>query len=230
MKGNLQTWANGTSDGKTFAFSGPFLTGLTVGWLLLVAAGFVALATYQYQAGEGSEQDTAWAESPLIRHDATQCQLLVFLHPRCACSLATLNELARIQAACKDRLAIQVVIYFPDGAAADWLQSPNVKLAQQIPDAQWTLDPNGVSARAFGVKTSGHSILLSPSGDLVFSGGITPSRAHEGDNLGRQAIERYVCLGEKTVDHSNVYGCPIFGAPSQEKNKQQPGKAPDGPK
>ncbi|PQO47845.1 hypothetical protein [Blastopirellula marina] len=230
MKDNLQTWSGDAQVMKTFAFSRTSLTVLTVGWLLLIGAGFVALASYQNQAGESAEHQSAWEKSPLIQRDAAQCQLLVFLHPHCPCSSATLNELARIQATCQNRLAIQVVIYYPLGADADWLQTPNVKLAQQIPNAQWTLDPDGNSARELGVRTSGHTILLSPRGDLIFSGGITSSRGHEGANLGRQAIERYVCLGEKTVDQTHVYGCPIFGTSDEEKTTTQPRKASDGAK
>lgn len=230
MEANTKLWKGNMPNLKRYGFSKPILTALTVGWLILVGAGFISLAVYQHGEGEIAERESTWVESGLIQHDANQCQLLVFLHPRCACSLATLNELARIQSRCKDRLSIQVVIYHPSSAEADWLQSPNVKLIKQIPNVRWTLDLDGSLAQQFGVRTSGHAMLFSPKGDVVFSGGITPARAHEGDNLGKQAIERYVCLGEKSVEESNVYGCPIFGISAPEKVTVQSRKSPDGVK
>ena len=76
------------------------------------------------------------------------------------------------------------------------------------------LDPDGREARRFGVKGSGHVLLYEPSGDLVFSGGITPSRGHEGDNPGRSAVIDLINGGRAAVHRTPVFGCPLLDDPS----------------
>ncbi|WP_158265638.1 hypothetical protein [Blastopirellula marina] len=190
-------------------------------WIGLVGIGFVAMLIYQHKPGQSSETAAHWPTTTHLPLDPARCNLLVFLHPRCACSLASLNELARIQARCQDRLAIQILMYHPAGADADWFDSPIVDLAKQIPGAKRVLDQDGLEATRFGATTSGQVILFAPNGERVFTGGITHSRAHEGDNLGRQTVENYVCRGEISVDHTKPFGCPLLAlepkAPSEPR-------------
>ena len=56
-------------------------------------------------------------------------------------------------------------------------------------------DISGDEARRFGAATSGEALLYSPSGKLLFHGGITPSRGHEGGSVGRDALVRCVLDG-----------------------------------
>ena len=53
-------------------------------------------------------------------------------------------------------------------------------------------DVEGVEARRFGAQTSGTTSLYSPDGRLLFSGGITSSRGHEGDNAGEDALTQAI--------------------------------------
>jgi hypothetical protein len=71
-------------------------------------------------------------------------------------------------------------------------------------------DQGGVEARRFDVEGSGHVLLYAPSGKLLFSGGITPSRGHEGDNAGRSAIVSLILRGHAPVDHTPVFGCSLL--------------------
>jgi hypothetical protein len=80
-----------------------------------------------------------------------------------------------------------------------------------IPGVPSVDDEGGVEAKRFGVATSGHVLLFDRAGRLLFSGGITPARGHEGDSLGRDAlIERLA--GTRTISGpatSPVFGCPL---------------------
>lgn len=90
-------------------------------------------------------------------------------------------------------------------------------------------DIDGEAARRFGAATSGQALLYAIDGRLLFSGGITESRGHEGDNAGRSAIAALV-LGAKTATPaaSPVYGCPLFNglplAGSSERSTSCPTK------
>ena len=78
------------------------------------------------------------------------------------------------------------------------------------------VDQGGAEARRFGVATSGHVCLFSAEGELKFSGGITPSRGHEGDNRGIAALKALLVGGQ--ADATNrVYGCPLFSTCERPK-------------
>ena len=70
-------------------------------------------------------------------------------------------------------------------------------------------DEGGREAVKFAAAASGHALLYDAAGKLLFSGGITFSRGHQGDNAGRDAIER-LARGERPgYCESPVFGCAI---------------------
>ena len=70
-------------------------------------------------------------------------------------------------------------------------------------------DPDGVEARRFGAETSGHTLLFGADGRLLFSGGITASRGHAGDNAGESAIVALVNNQTPTRTQTLVFGCSL---------------------
>jgi len=182
-------------------------------WVTLVGIGFVALLAYHNMPGERKDFATIWPSNNSIRLDTQRANLVVFIHPECPCSVATLNELTRIQTSCGARVNTHVVFYSP--LDMPWKDTNKVRQALAIPNVHITNDPTGQLAERYGALTSGHALLYSSSGHRIFSGGITPARGHEGENLGRNAIVRYVLHGETICDKTNVYGCPILDAPEK---------------
>jgi hypothetical protein len=80
-------------------------------------------------------------------------------------------------------------------------------------------DTDGADARRFGAIASGQTMLYGSDGRLQFTGGITGSRGHEGDNAGVDAIEaalqgdRSGLDGDRTARTSTfVFGCLLFNA------------------
>jgi hypothetical protein len=71
-------------------------------------------------------------------------------------------------------------------------------------------DIDGREARHFQAFTSGQTLLYSSEGELLFSGGITIARGHEGDNSGRLAIESLLANSAAEVRQTPVFGCPIL--------------------
>jgi len=71
-------------------------------------------------------------------------------------------------------------------------------------------DDDGVEAARFGAATSGQVILYDRDGRLLFSGGITASRGHAGDNDGRDAIVSLLGGGRGTRHSSPVFGCSLL--------------------
>jgi len=103
----------------------------------------------------------------------------------------------------------------PHGFADDWVKTDLWRHALRIPGVSVLVDEDGIEARHFRAVTSGQVLLYGADGRLLFSGGITSTRGHVGDNPGESAIEALVNTGSADDDHSLVFGCPLFNPDSE---------------
>lgn len=178
-------------------------------WLLLIATSFGWLFRYQSMPGEVTAAPSQWPSGVRIVPKQDCFNLVVFLHPRCPCSRATLNELSRTLARCPANFNVQVLVWKPSSAALDWTKTDIFHSAELLPSCSIHVDEDGRDAEQFGAATSGHMVLFGKSGELLFSGGITSLRGHEGANPASDAL-RSLLLQESTAFCSYpVYGCPF---------------------
>ena len=84
-----------------------------------------------------------------------------------------------------------------------------------IPGVSTFVDHDGSEASRFQAYTSGQVALYDNNGQLRFRGGITQARGHVGDNAGRSAIEAIINTGTTEIDHTVVFGCPLFNPESE---------------
>jgi hypothetical protein len=102
------------------------------------------------------------------------------------------------------------MFFKPVGANLSWEQTDQWSTASKIPGVRVLSHVDGVEARLFHAETSGRTLLFSPSGELLFSGGLTFARGHSGDNDGRSAIEAILTNSIPSTPETPVYGCPII--------------------
>lgn len=107
------------------------------------------------------------------------------------------------------KIDLRIVMLRPAGVPEGWERTDLWISAQAISRALVMSDPEGQEAAGFGVSTSGTAILYDASGRLVFHGGITPSRGHEGPSGGGTAIAAFLAHEQMQTTHSEVYGCPL---------------------
>jgi glyoxylase-like metal-dependent hydrolase (beta-lactamase superfamily II) len=105
-----------------------------------------------------------------------------------------------------------VLFYRPRQFPAGWERTDLWRSAAAIPGVTVLVDPDGLEAERFGAKTSGHVLVYDSAGRLLFSGGITGSRGHEGDNDGSDSVLRLLTHGPPPRRHTLVFGCPIRGS------------------
>ena len=168
------------------------------------------LAIYSQSPGEAGAAVPVLADDVAIDPDPARPTLVMFVHPRCPCTKASIEELARLQRRLKGRFATRVVFSVPDGMAERWHESMLWDQAGGLLDCERVTDFGGAVTRRAGAVTSGTVGLYGPDRRLLFWGGITPSRGHAGDNLGSDAIAGY--FGHTAyADRTDVYGCPLNG-------------------
>jgi hypothetical protein len=177
-------------------------------WLSAVGVGLLLMAVYASAPGDSPRALSAWPSGSHIQRNEQEPTLVMFIHPRCPCTRASLGELEKIAARCQGKLAMRVVSFEPVGAQ-DWDRTDLIDTAAAIPGVEVTSDPGGVEAARFGATTSGQTFLYGARGELLFSGGITAARGHAGDNDGRAAIEAFVAGESPECTRTPVYGCPI---------------------
>ena len=188
-------------------------------WLFALSAGAWALLKYSRAPGAVGKPARQWPATSRIQLDPQHATLVMVAHPRCPCTRASLGELARLMAQCPGRLTAFVILPIPAGSPEEWEQTDLWRGAKAIPGVTVICDLGGGQARSFGVVTSGHTLLYDARGRLIFSGGITESRGHEGDNAGQSAIVDLALQGSAAISAVPVFGCPLFAVQAEISNR-----------
>ncbi len=192
-----------------------------VAWLFIIGIGWTMLSRYENTPGQAEAAPQRWpltSQMPRIPHFST---LLMFVHPHCPCTRASLEELALIETHCQHKAKTQVIFVRPENVSKDWINTDLWRSAMAIPGVDVLVDDNGKEADIFHAAVSGQVMLYDAQGNLVFSGGITSSRGHSGDNDGRDAIEAFLNKGTVPVKGTSFFGCLLL---NRESNKAQGGK------
>lgn len=191
------------------------LVSLAVLWVCSIA-GFGYLIRYDMEEGSTGALAVGWPSQTRLSLGEQGKTLVVFLHPQCPCSMATVTELAKVV----DHYRAPLKIYAD--IANSYLDSTTkqlkcvgesqpgatrlVKYVSEIPGVQLVPDPDSKIATAFGAETSGYTMLYNQHGKLVFAGGITSSRGHEGDNDSADSL-----IAALKGESSRATSAPVFG-------------------
>jgi hypothetical protein len=185
-------------------------------WGLILVAGTLVLANYTSSPGsplEAKPHSTTFdlwpSDSTIVAH-AEQPTLLVFVHPKCPCSRASVRELMLALANPDLDVNIVSLFYCPKEEQAVWAHTDLWSSMEQIPNCTPRVDHDGNEAAKFGAMTSGHVMFFDTNGHRTFSGGITCGRGHEGNNPARQALTE-ILNGQKVrqIDFP-VFGCSLI--------------------
>jgi hypothetical protein len=184
-----------------------------VGAVLWLGAMVVAMEwiwTYKTTPGASPSVLGQWPGSSLVSPSNDRATLIMFLHPRCSCSKASLVELQQIASQHSDVLSLWVLINDAPGALPGWDSTSTVTRARQVPNATIVLDRDGAEARRFGATTSGHVVVYDAAGTLQFSGGITGARGHVGDNEGLRSVVALLRGDRASRSMHPTFGCGLF--------------------
>ena len=156
-------------------------------WVIGLAFGLRASLNYENAPAAPGRAPAHWPAESKIQRDFGVPTLVVMAHPHCPCTRATLGEMAVLMARAQKRVNAVVVFVVPNGVPEKWEETDLWRNAAQIPGVRVLKDPGGKEAALFGALASGQTMFFDAGGKLQFSGGITASRGHSGDNAGARA-------------------------------------------
>lgn len=187
----------------------PFTRCLIAVWGIAILSGVLGVTAYSNTPGSRLKTASDWPTETAIERSVNVPTIVLFVHPKCPCSLSTLRELGRSLGDPGDSVAVRIGLYCPLDLDDSWTDTKLRTIAEQIFPGASFVDRNGVEAKRFSAATSGHVFAFSADGECLFSGGATSSRGHEGDNLGVQAIRQIVAGKPTSCKTTPVFGCPI---------------------
>ncbi len=185
-------------------------------WGTLIVGGFWLLFDHEFEPGPSAHAPDEWPTESKIPRATAQPTFVIFAHPHCPCTRATIDELARIVADCTGRLSVVVMFIRPPGFETEWTRSDLWTQSKEIPNTVAAEDIDGREAERFHAITSGQAVLYDAAGKLRFCGGITGSRGHEGQNAGRAAVVEIVRGRSAPVIRTPVFGCPLMDASTEQ--------------
>ena len=136
--------------------------------------------------------------------------LAVFVHPLCPCTRATLHELRKILDNSKAQVSTYVIFTISKGLPDDWKHGDLWSEAKLLPGVAVMEDPSGLQATLFHATTSGECLLYTREGRLLYHGGITGARGHDGPNRGEAALLSAIENGHADTKSEPAFGCSLL--------------------
>lgn len=179
-------------------------------WLGLAVTGLGWLGTYKQAPAETRRPPQLTpAELQRLGGDAPWTVVMA-IHPRCPCTRASLEAVARLLANRSGRVSATFLLVNPAEAPTNFANTAIVEAAKKIPGTKLVVD-DGSLATKLGMEVSGSAVCFDAAGVPRFWGGLTPSRGHAGDCRGLDALA-VLCDG-LALDHtatSTAFGCRLL--------------------
>jgi hypothetical protein len=184
-----------------------WLGALVAVWLIILLFGHKLMNDYESEPGTIHSITKSWPAACQLNHNGWT--IVLAAHPFCPCTRATLNELNRLLSRCHSTPKIYALFYRPKKFEPNWNKTDLWREVSTFPGAIAIDDVDGLQSALFGADTSGETFLFSPEGKLLYHGGITAARGHEGDNAGEDSIISGINTGKVSVTDTPAFGCAI---------------------
>jgi hypothetical protein len=178
-------------------------------WLTLIGAGLVLVSHFENTSQASSGQTTRWPADSPVQLAPRGDTLLMFAHPHCPCTKASLQELGRLLQKSRQPIAAHVFFVSPARYPSKWTLTDLWRTAAGIPSVVVHGDPDGAAANQFGAAISGYVLLFNSAGKLVFRGGITTECGRDGNNRGAENLAERLDARNTSLAEAPVFGRPL---------------------
>lgn len=174
-------------------------------WCVFLMGGSYLIYRFETIPGEQVRRLSAWPDGSVISRPEHYPILVSFMHPRCACSEASLSALESIESRFGEELEIRIVFWLPEDPSSEWTDCDLVESARKKFGDRVYLDFQGIESDRFAANTSGESFLFNKEGRLLMQGGLTPRRSTADADFAVMTID--LALQGKGVLFGHTYGC-----------------------
>ena len=176
-------------------------------WGGAIAFGIGVMVRYDSTPGATQAAPDSWpTESAIPKREGVR-SVVMFLHPKCPCSRATVAELEALMADVKGKADVSIVLLSPLNEV--WHDTAIARTVRAMPGVSVRQDVSAREATAFRARVSGETFVYAENGSLLFHGGITGARGRPGINPGRQAVLELALRNSSPVTQTPTYGCSI---------------------
>jgi hypothetical protein len=179
-------------------------------WFAAFAVGTAAFLRFEFTPGDEARAPLVWPADSTLALRPDGMTLVLFAHPHCVCTRASLDELQVVLSHHARPLSAQVVFVQLSDFTDEEIRDESWEKAGRIPGVERRIDKDGVEARRFGALVSGYTVLYEASGKLLFEGGVTGSRGQVGANVGRNSVIGFLRDGKADTSRTHVFGCYLF--------------------
>ena len=185
------------------------LYGTALLWIAAAAGGSLYMFVYESRPAPRSAVAEMWPEQSGLERNAGGFSLVMAVHPKCPCTRASVAELNKLMLGFGGRVRAIALVTKPFELPDLWSESDVTARLREIPNVEVVRDLGGAKSDAFGVGSSGQTLLYDASGELVFDGGITAFRGHEGPSVGSEMLKQIVAGTMVGHRHSKAFGCSL---------------------
>ena len=164
---------------------------------------------YESRPAQRSAVAEIWPERSGLERNAGGFSLVMAVHPKCPCTRASVAELNKLMLGFGGRVRAVALVTKPFELPDLWSESDVTARLREIPNVEVVRDHGGAKSDAFGVGSSGQTLLYDAAGELVFDGGITAFRGHEGPSVGSEMLKQLVAGTAVGHRHSKAFGCSL---------------------
>ena len=97
--------------------------GVAAAWGAVVVLGLLYLEAYADRPGDSGAPPAVWPAQSRVKRDGRRPTVLIFLHPQCPCSRASLAELVHVVERCRTRVLRSTPCCWPVQAFDRWGRS-----------------------------------------------------------------------------------------------------------
>ena len=178
-------------------------------WVLAAAGGAIGLLAQETRVSGRRSTPATWPADSRIQRARNTGTMLVFVHPNCPCTRATVARILDTTLGARAKTGPAVVFVARPAADDDWRATWLLDSAARTPGSRIVSDDRMTETALFGVETSGHVLLYDSRGALLFDGGVTAGRGHRAPNAASDALSQAIVDNLSNTAKTAVFGCDI---------------------